>query len=199
MAMDGRNAGRRGRRLSVLIIGVAVLLLTLLGSTAPGAATDVCGPILSDTTWTAAGSPYVATCSVFVMAGVTLTIEPNVVVRFNADLALQVDGQLIARGTEGPVPSPSRSMASANWGYIWLTDTSVDAQFDADGHVRQRLDCRVRHHRVCGLRAAADSQSGALLLKNAFPFIHATTIRNNGASGITAWELDDCETTQSHR
>jgi len=63
-------------------------------------ATDVCGPISSDTTWTLSGSPYIVTCSVLVQEGVILTIEPGVEVRFSPGLALRVDGCLIARGTE---------------------------------------------------------------------------------------------------
>jgi hypothetical protein len=40
------------------------------------------GPITADTTWTQAGSPYIAAGSVLVMKDVTLTIEPGVEIRF---------------------------------------------------------------------------------------------------------------------
>jgi hypothetical protein len=43
--------------------------------------TSVGGIITSDTTWTAAASPYVVTSTVQVPAGVTLTIEPGVTVQ----------------------------------------------------------------------------------------------------------------------
>ena len=45
-------------------------------------ATDVSGVISSNTTWTLANSPYLATGYVTVNAGVTLTIEPGTVVKF---------------------------------------------------------------------------------------------------------------------
>ena len=62
--------------------------------------TSVCGPIASDTTWSTAGSVYVLTCDVTVNAGVTLTIQPGVVVKFNdAWTDLWVNGRLIAQGS----------------------------------------------------------------------------------------------------
>ena len=68
----------------------------------PVLATDVCGPITTDTTWTLGGSPYVVTCNVVVFAGATLTIEPGVEVRFQPGTRLAAqDATIEALGTPG--------------------------------------------------------------------------------------------------
>jgi len=115
--------------------------LALLGATfivgVPTArATDVGGIIDTDTTWTLAGSPYIVTSNVLVNSGVTLTIEPCVVVKFNSGRALQIDGELIAQGTPtNPITFTSNAGASPGaWGYILFTDTSMDATYDAGGN-----------------------------------------------------------------
>ena len=61
---------------------------------------DVGGPITTDTTWTAANSPYILTNMVTVQTGVTLTIEAGVEVRFGVGAgSMVVNGRLQAIGT----------------------------------------------------------------------------------------------------
>ena len=90
---------------------ILALLLGLLSAAAGSAraarpqeptATYVSGYITADTTWTLANSPYVATGRVYVNEGVTLTIEPGVVVKFERSYAsLIVRGSLVAEGAPG--------------------------------------------------------------------------------------------------
>ncbi len=62
--------------------------------------TNVCGALTSNTNWTLTASPYVVTCDVVVNAGVTLTIDPGVVVKFQSYYDdLWVYGTLSADGT----------------------------------------------------------------------------------------------------
>ncbi len=74
-----------------LVISLAVALPVV-------ADTTVGGFVDSDTHWMAAGSPYIATQSVVITNGATLTIDPGVEIRFDPLKALSVAaGQLIAR------------------------------------------------------------------------------------------------------
>ena len=61
--------------------------------------TNVCGAISSDTTWS--GGVYLATCTVTVNAGVTLTIGAGTIVKFNSGTQLSIGGALLAQGTAG--------------------------------------------------------------------------------------------------
>jgi hypothetical protein len=61
--------------------------------------TDITGNITADTTWTTAGSIYVIQNSISINSGVTLTIEPGVVVKFRySSTVLTVNGTLNAEG-----------------------------------------------------------------------------------------------------
>jgi parallel beta-helix repeat protein len=90
------------RLLTALMI--SVLFCGVLFVSTVKASTEVSGVIGQDTTWTKAGSPYTITGKTLVSNGVTLTIEPGVTVNMNYDsnsqIYLQINGTLIARGTE---------------------------------------------------------------------------------------------------
>ena len=58
------------------------------------------GIIDSNTTWTKANSPYLITDNVLVGEGITLTVEPGVVVKFAPSTYLKVEGQIKAEGSE---------------------------------------------------------------------------------------------------
>jgi hypothetical protein len=64
------------------------------------AQTNVSGGIYANTTWTLAGSPYIVVDTVVVFPGVTLTIDPGVVVKFDNNKRLDIrEATLIAEGT----------------------------------------------------------------------------------------------------
>ncbi|MBI2303897.1 MAG: right-handed parallel beta-helix repeat-containing protein, partial [Chloroflexi bacterium] len=139
----------------------------------------------SNTTWTLAGSPYVITSSVLVSTGVTLTVEPGVVVKFDDNLGMQVDGTLIARGTASqPITFTSSRITPAPgaWGFIKLTDSSGDATFDGSGNY---LSGSILQYAV--VEYAGATGSGAVWLERAAPFVDHSTIRNNSQSGIYAY------------
>jgi hypothetical protein len=63
--------------------------------------TYVSGVIDEDTVWNIDGSPYVINGNLSVSAGVTLTVEPGVVVKLGSHLSLTINGSLVAQGQEG--------------------------------------------------------------------------------------------------
>ncbi|MGB9618901.1 MAG: right-handed parallel beta-helix repeat-containing protein, partial [Armatimonadota bacterium] len=81
--------------------------------------------INGNTTWHAAGSPYVVSSTLTVNSGKTLTIEPGTIVKFSYwDAAgLLVNGSLVAQGT-----------ASAPIYFTSLKDDSVGGDTNGDGN-----------------------------------------------------------------
>jgi len=80
----------------------AVALSTSLAFGTAANATDVSGTISENTTWTLAGSPYIVTGWLQISSGITLTIEPGVIVKLTGPgnpQGIVVSGTLIADGT----------------------------------------------------------------------------------------------------
>lgn len=130
------------------------------------------------------------TGNILVNTGYTLTIEPGVTIKFDSDKCIQVDGELIARGTETEeinFTSNQSSPAPGDWGYILFSDTSTDANYDEN---EVYTDGSILEYCVVEYAGGADvSENGALRLDSAHPFINHCTIRNNSSSGIKAWDL----------
>jgi len=174
-----------------------VFVATTLMPTGAVHATDVGGIISTNTTWTLAGSPYIVTSNILVSAGARLTIEPGVTVKFNAGKSMQIDGELIARGT-----SASRVTFTANggggpgaWGYILFTDTSVDAVFSGSGNYQSGSIIQFATVEYGG---GADVQNnGALRVDRSAPYIDHTIVRDNDSVGIIAFNNPNIKLTQN--
>ena len=171
--------------------GQHVDLGLVTGYSSPGLAlagdlssTDVGGVISTDTTWNLAGSPYIVVSNVLVQSGVRLTIEPGVQVRFNAGRSLQIDGELIARGTSGSLITFTSNVGTSpgDWGYILFTDSSVDAAYDVGGNY---LSGSIIQYAVIEYAGGASvSENAALRIEAASPYIAHNTIRHSASAGI---------------
>lgn len=166
--------------LPLVVLALWLALPVSIGRAAPN--TAVCGPITSDSTWTPAGNPYIITCTVQVMSGVRLTIQPSVTVVFSPTTSLQVGGTLIAQGAT--FTSGKATPAKGDWGHIFFTVTSVDAVFDSNGaYVSGSI---IQDSLIEWGGGGGASVNGAIETSAASPFISQNTIRNNGDRGIYA-------------
>ena len=99
----------------------------LLSSIAGYSQTTVNGGVYSNTTWTKTNSPYIVTGNLVVFDGVTLNIQPGVVVKFNSGSGLELRGKLNAIGTVSDsivFTSNSSSPAMNSWNGITATATA---------------------------------------------------------------------------
>jgi hypothetical protein len=102
------------------------LAILFSGSTLVG------GYISENTTWTLANSPYIVGSDIIVESGVSLTIEPEVVVKFTVGTNLVVDGILTAQGTSTHIitfTSNSTTPKPGDWGSIHFRGESCLLDF----------------------------------------------------------------------
>lgn len=145
--------------------------------------TNISGIISTNTTWTLTGSPYIISGNVLVNNGVTLTIEPGVVVKFNRGFSLQVNGVLIARGminNKITFTSNQISPMAGDWGRIYFIDSSTDASFDIDGNYTSGSILE-----YCDVFfGGASGTNGQIAIEIASPFLNYCTITNSETNGI---------------
>ena len=165
-----------------------VLFLILLAPILPAGAhtspvdTEVGGPLVGDTTWALADSPYIVTADVQVPVGVTLTIEPGVMVKFNEGRHLQVDGTLIARGNPDRLvifTSSRPSPRPGDWSNIRLTSTAAATTVNADGDY---VSGSILQHCVVEYGGSGATVNGAIEAYSLW--IDRCAVRNNAARGI---------------
>ena len=154
-------------------------LIILIGilSVIVGQPTEVSGIISSNTTWSAASSPYIVTSGVLVNEGVTLTIQPGTEVRFDEGVSLLVNGELIAQGTDGDeiiFTSNQFNPAAGDWGSLLFHDSSQDAVFNEDGTY---FSGSIIEHCII-------EYGNGVKLSLGNPFINYSSIRNNEEYGI---------------
>ncbi|MDD3877011.1 MAG: right-handed parallel beta-helix repeat-containing protein [Bacteroidales bacterium] len=152
-------------------------------------ATNVSGPISTNTTWTLANSPYQVTGNIVLMPGNTLTIEPGVQVKFNAGLSIQIRGKLLAVGTptQKITFTSNTTLTPGAWGYIYFDDVSTDAVYDVNGDY---VSGSIMQYCIIEYAGGATvTDNGALRLDGAHPFVDHCNISNNSSRGINAWNL----------
>ena len=107
------------------LLPFAVLsVVCCLSSVVCSAQTNVSGGIYANTTWSKVNSPYVVIDTVVVFPGVTLTIEPGVVVKFADNKRLEIrQAKLVAVGTAVDsitFTSNSGNPYEGSWGDVFI-------------------------------------------------------------------------------
>ncbi|NHZ85297.1 MAG: T9SS type A sorting domain-containing protein [Planctomycetia bacterium] len=143
--------------------------------------TDVGGIINSNQTWILANSPYIVVNDIIVYGGVTLIIEPGVVVKFNSHTELRIGGTLISKGKIDSIITFTNNESSSNWDGIAFIDSSIPATIDSNftyigGSIIQYTEIRY----ACGDRGF---RTGPISCYGASPFIADNIITNNKNDG----------------
>jgi len=168
--------------LLILICIPVILTACLLCTTDVYAETEIGGIISQDTTWTLADSPYIVTGGVVVNGGVTLTIEPGVMVRFDSGISLQINGKLIAEGTDDnkiTFTSNLTSQAAGDWGSITFADSSVDDEIEEN-----ETDTSGSIVKYCNIEFGGDGSNGLIQIDSSSPSITNSKITNSLSAGI---------------
>jgi parallel beta-helix repeat protein len=141
-------------------------------------ATYVEGFITQDTMWTLIDSPFIISNETIVCSNATLTIEPEVEVRFGGFFNITVEGRLIAEGTENkPIIFTSNELEPKSGGWGTLRFNSIE---------ESSLSYCVIEYGLNGIT-----------IENGFLNIQKSTIRHNSENGITILNgylhVENCE------
>ena len=141
------------------------------------------GQIDADQIWSPDGNPYVIQGDVTVNA--MLTIRSGVRVEFAGPFTLNIVGTLIAIGGTQELDKIVFTVSSNTIIPAALVFTSGSAVFDGVGYKSGSILENVIVEKIGGVNTL-----GAVVLFGARPYIHNSTFRNNGASGIYAYNID---------
>jgi hypothetical protein len=164
----------------ILVILALLSLIFAVSFSIVHAHTYVGGPIVYDTTWTLADSPFIVIENVEVWDGVTLTIQPGVVVKFESGKLMQVSGTLVAQGTVSqPITFTSNQAIPqpGDWGNIAFTATAITTALDAEGNYLSGSILQYCFVEYGGHGAASAIDTRSLLIDHC-------TVRDNDARGI---------------
>lgn len=160
----------------------AIVVVLLAFGLYASSQTNVSGFINVNTTWTLAGSPYVVTGNALLSQGYTLTIDPGVVVKFDSNKALQIDGQLIAIGTVTQrivFTSNQSSPQPGDWAKLHFSDYSIDAVYNAQGNYVSGTIMK-----YCDVLYAGSLMWGSVDIQQCSPYFNHCRIMYGGWSGI---------------
>jgi gliding motility-associated-like protein len=160
--------------LSLILIATYVIS----SSQASAQTTITASTLTSNTMWTKAASPYIVTNNLMVAGGVSLTLEPGTVVKFEPNVQLIVAGALIANGNSNDSIYFLRNSSTQNWAGITFSVGSVASSI-SNQYAYQSGSV----FNYCAVRNVT-STNAAIYTVNTALYISNTTINQNNANGI---------------
>lgn len=164
----------------ILLGSVAIMEMLTAPDVSAGSGCTVGGALITDTTWSpSVCAVYTATGNIIVNEGVTLTIAPGTVIRFDTGLGMTIRGTLKAVGTAvSPITltSNSGSPAPADWSGIFFETSSTSAGLDT------------AYNYVSGSIiqfSTIEYATNAIRMRYAAPYIAHNTIVNNQRGILT--------------
>lgn len=165
--------------------GAVTLTAVLAGL---GAQTNVGGPIVSNTTWTLAGSPYVVTQSILIGGGATLTIDAGVEVRLGNNLGITVGlagfgaGAIVARGNAANrIRFTTSTPPNGRWSSVRLLDLAADGTLNLSGNYSSGC---IFEHCVFDSASPGNPAAGVLEGIQSSPLIWNCEVVSSGSYGI---------------
>ena len=125
------------KRFPCKIMAMIIVFFGICISSLSIADTTVSTNIITDTTWTKSGSPYIVTTSIDIYPGVTLTIDPGVTIKLYNDSLIGVYGGLKAQGTQDDMiifTSNNSGPTDKRWRGILFFEEAIGSNFDENGN-----------------------------------------------------------------
>ena len=88
--------------------------------------------LTENTTWFSAQNPYIVVEDIVIPKGITLTILPGVIIRFNSKTSIIVNGTIVARGSETNHILFTENASGVKWNGIRLISSKT--QLDSEGN-----------------------------------------------------------------
>jgi uncharacterized protein YccT (UPF0319 family) len=174
--------------IATVLFALAIRMLLPTSAYATPSIIPVSGNISINTTWTN-GNIYYVTGDTTVLSGVTLTIQPGVIVKLRPDCRLIIDGKLVAAGTASqPIyftsyrddsvggdtdGGGSSSGARGDWNWIQFNAISDDASLIEHAVIRYG-----------GGKSWRRGVYGNVYLRDASPTIRHSTLEYSEGAGV---------------